>query len=75
MTNNPFLDAFGHRAPQSAPQPRNMMQAFQQFQQTFTGDPRAKVQELLSSGKMSQAQFQQLGQMANGFMQMMQGRK
>lgn len=44
-----------------------MMQQFQQFKNTFQGDPQQKVQELLNSGRMTQQQFNQLSQMANMF--------
>ena len=45
----------------------NFLDRFNQFRQAFQGDPKAKVQELLNSGQMSQQQFQQLSQMANNF--------
>lgn len=38
----------------------SMMQQFMQFKQNFQGDPKDKVQELLRTGQMSQAQFDQL---------------
>ena len=47
----------------------NMIQQFNQFRQTFQGDPKQKVQELLNSGQMSQAQFNQLSQLAQQFSQ------
>ena len=54
--------------------PGNMgqiMKQFQQFKNTFTGDPRQQVQQLLNSGKVSQAQYNQAVQMANAMAQMM----
>lgn len=45
----------------------NLFARFQQFKSQFTGDPQQKVQELMNSGKMSQAQFNQLAQMAQQF--------
>lgn len=45
----------------------NMMQQFNNFRQTFQGDPKQKVQELLNSGQMTQDQFNQLSQMAQQF--------
>lgn len=43
----------------------NTLQQFQQFRQQMAGrDPKAMVEELLRSGKMSQQQFQQLSQQA-----------
>ena len=47
----------------------NMISQFNQFKSTFQGDPQQKVQELLSSGKMTQQQFNQLSQMAQQFRQ------
>lgn len=42
----------------------DVMRRFQQFQQTFQGDPRQQVQQLLNSGRVSQAQYNQAVQMA-----------
>lgn len=47
----------------------NMMQQFNQFRSTFQGNPQQKVQELLSSGQMTQEQFNQLSNMAKMFSQ------
>lgn len=61
--NNPLLDVMG-----TMPQPQGMpgmLQAFQQFRATFSGDPQQQVQAMLNSGRMSQQQFNQLAQMAN----------
>lgn len=46
----------------------SMLTAFQQFKQTFSGDPEQQVQALLNSGRMSQEQYNQLAQMASGLM-------
>lgn len=62
---NPLFQMFGQR--QQAPFPMNMIQQFNQFRQTFQGDPRQQVQDLLNSGQMTQEQFNQLNQMANQF--------
>ena len=48
-----------------------MMQKFQQFSQMFRGDPKQQVQQLLNSGRVSQAQYNQAVQMANQLKQMM----
>lgn len=56
--------------------PNNMtafMQRFQQFQRTFQGDPRQQIQQMLNSGKVTQAQYNQAVQQANQMMQMMKG--
>lgn len=47
------------------------MQKFQQFRQMFTGNAQQQVQQLLNSGRVSQAQYNQAvnmaQQMANQF--------
>lgn len=50
---------------------QQMMNQFQQFKQTFQGDPKAEVEKLLQSGKMSQQQLNQLQQMAKMFQHLM----
>lgn len=42
----------------------NILQRFQQFRQMFQGDPKAQIQQLLNSGKVSQAQYNQAIQTA-----------
>ena len=49
----------------------NLVGRFQQFKNSFQGDPRAQVQQLLNSGQMSQEQFNQLSQMASQFQNML----
>ena len=49
-----------------------LMQRFQQFQQMFKGDPRQQVQNLLNSGKVSQAQYNQAVQMAQQLQKLME---
>ena len=48
-----------------------MMQQFQQFRANFQGDPKAEVEKLLQSEKMSQSQLNQLQNMARQFQQLM----
>ena len=59
-------------------QPQNnlqqMMQRFQQFKRTFSGNPQQQVQQLLNTGRVSQAQYNQAFQMAQQFQRMMGGR-
>jgi hypothetical protein len=50
---------------------QQMMNQFQQFRQSFQGDPKAEVEKLLQSGKMSQQQLNQLQQMAKMFQNLM----
>ena len=48
----------------------NMIQQFMQFAQTFQGDPRAKIQQMLNSGQVSQSNYNQAVQMAQQFQKM-----
>jgi hypothetical protein len=52
----------------------NILQRFQQFRQMFQGDPRAQVQQLLNSGRVSQEQYNQAVQMAQQMQRMMGGK-
>ena len=47
-----------------------MLQRFQQFRQNFKGDPQQQVQQLLNSGRVSQAQYNNAVQMAQQFQRM-----
>ena len=57
--NNPFSNM------------QTVMNQFNQFRQNFTGDPKQTVMNLLSSGQMTQGQYNQLSQMANTLKSMM----
>ena len=60
---NPLYGQFGNQN-----QMNPMMQLIQdarQLRQTFQGDPRQTVQQLVASGRMSQQQFNQYAQIAN----------
>ena len=48
-----------------------MIQQFNQFRKTFNGNPQQTVMNMLRHGMMSNAQFQQLAQMANQFQNFM----
>lgn len=49
----------------------NLIQQFQQFKNTFQGNPQQQVQQLLNSGKISQEQYNQAVQQANAFRKML----
>lgn len=70
---NPLFDFLGGGKMPAMPGPmgqfNQMMQQFQQFKANFQGDPKAEVQKLLQSGKMSQDQLNQLQAMAQQFKQ------
>lgn len=50
---------------------QNMMQRLNQFRQSFKGDPKEQVQQLLNSGQMTQDQYNQLSQMATQIQNML----
>ena len=52
---NPLFNMFGPQQ-NNMPFPMNMIQQFTQFCQTFKGDPRQEVQNMLTSGQMTQEQ-------------------
>ena len=49
----------------------NIIQRFQQFRQTFQGDPRQQIQQLMNSGKVSQDDYNRAVQMANQLQKML----
>ena len=49
---------------ESNKQNNNIIQQFNQFKNNFRGDPKAQVQQLLNSGRISQAQYDKAVQMA-----------
>lgn len=57
MNNNNGLNSF--------------MSQLNRLKQTFNGDPNQKIQELLNTGKVSQAQYNQAVNMANRIQQML----
>ena len=51
--------------------PMQMINAFMQFKQNYQGDPRADVQRLVSSGRISQQQLNQLQSAAASFQRLL----
>lgn len=47
----------------------NLLKQFQQFKQQFSGNPQEQVQQLLNSGKVSQAQYNRAVQIAQQLQQ------
>lgn len=50
------------------------VQRFQQFKNSFHGNPQEKVQQLLNSGKVSQEQYNRAVQIAQQFQRMFGGK-
>ena len=65
---NNLFNALGNRPTNNI---QNILQQFQQFKQTFTGNPQQQVQQLLNSGKVSQQQYNQAVQMAQQLQQLL----
>lgn len=72
--SNPLFNALGGGMPQGNG-PMQMMQQFMQFKQNFKGDPKAEVEKMLQSGKISQQHLNQVQQMAGQFQHMLKGMK
>lgn len=52
----------------------NILQRFMQFKNSFSGNPQQQVQQLLNSGRISQAQYNQAVQQAKALQQMLNGK-
>ena len=63
---NPLYQQMMPQMPQN-----NVIQRFMQFKQQFRGNPQEQVQQLLNSGRISQAQYDQAVQMANNLRNML----
>ena len=72
--SNPLFNMLGGGMPQGNG-PMQMIQQFMQFKQNFKGDPKAEVQKMLQSGRISQQQLNQVQQMAGQFQHMLKGMK
>lgn len=49
----------------------NLLSQYQNFRKTFNGDPQKKIQEMLSSGQITQAQVDQARSMATQFQKLL----
>ena len=65
---NPLFDRNTGNTPTS--DLSNMMSQFNQFKNSFNGNPKQIVMNMLQNGQMSQQQFNQLKSMAQQFMNM-----
>lgn len=61
---NPLFNLLGTNA-------NPMIKQFMQFKQSFKGDAREQVQQLLDSGQISQEQYNKAVEMANQLQSMM----
>lgn len=51
--------------------PMQMIQQFNQFKNSFRGDPKSEVMRLMQNGQMTQDQLNQLQSMASDFQKML----
>lgn len=74
--SNPLFNMFGQNGGQmNGPLSNmtNLINQYNNFRSTFQGDPEQKVKDLLNSGQMTQAQFNELSQAAKAFQQLLKG--
>lgn len=55
--------------------PMNIVQQFMQFKKNFKGNPQQQIQQMLNSGKVSQAQYNAAVQKAQMLQKMLSGMK
>ena len=72
--SNPLFNTLGGGMPQGNGQ-MQMIQQFMQFKQNFKGDPKAEVEKMLQSGRISQQQLNQVQQMAGQFQNLLKNIK
>lgn len=73
MATNPLMSVLGGGGPIPGGVGNflELMQKFNQFKQSFSGDPKAEVERLLQTGQMSQGQYNQLAGLASQLQQLM----
>lgn len=69
---NPLFQQLGGMQTMNPAQ--NILQRFNAFKQNFRGDPRQQVQQLLNSGRITQAQYDAAVQQANQLMHLLGGK-
>ena len=67
--NNPIFNAMMQNTPLGGMQ--SLIQQYRQFREAFQGDPQQKIQEMLNSGQITQAQINQARSMATEFQKFM----
>lgn len=72
--SNPLFNVLGGGMSQGNG-PMQMIQQFMQFKQNFKGDPKAEVEKMLQSGRISQQQLNQVQQMAGQFQNLLKNMK
>lgn len=65
MPRNPLFNVLGGGSSFIPPNIQSMLSMFQQFKSGYRGDARQQIQQMLNSGQITQAQYNQAVQMAN----------
>ena len=71
MASSLFDTLGGNSLPSPFGNIQDLMGKLNQFRQSFQGDPKQQVQQLLNSGRMSQNQYNQLSQLATQIQKML----
>jgi len=58
--SNPIYEQYGR-------QQNNLLQQFEQFKKTFSGNPQQIIQQMLNSGRITQDQLNQAIRIANQY--------
>ena len=69
--SNPLYSMLGGAMPNNLGNIGDIVRKFQQFRNSFNGDPRKQVQQLLNTGRISQEQYNQAVQIANQLQKIM----
>ena len=70
--NNPFYGVLGGQNALPGNM-KNLIDQFQQFKSTFSGDPRQQIQQMLNSGRITQEQYNNAAQMATQLQRVLSG--
>lgn len=62
---NPLFNLLGGGRSALPNNMQSMLSQFQQFKNSFRGDPRQQIQQMLNSGRISQDQYNNAVKMAN----------
>ena len=53
--------------------PNSLLQQFMQFKNSFRGDPKQQIQQMMNSGRVTQEQYDQAVRMAQQFQKLLNG--
>ncbi len=71
MPNNLFNTLGRQRLPGPMGNVQDLMNQFNQFRQTFRGNPQQQIQQMMNSGQITQDQYNQAVQIAQQMMRFM----